>query len=109
MDRCQVPHRSINNASPGLRFCDSVVHRLVTDTTRAYCDRTQRWLRAVLSCGLCCDSVRYCAILCDTAGRSLMQSTNVQAVFACGASASVFISNPAMDIEDNFDCRRSGW
>jgi hypothetical protein len=33
----------------------------------------------------------------------------VQAVFACGASASVFISNPAMDIEDNFDCRRSGW
>jgi hypothetical protein len=60
MDRCQVPHRSINNASPGLRFCDSVVHRLVTDTTRAYWDRTQRWLRAVLSCGLCCDTVRYC-------------------------------------------------
>lgn len=68
MDRCQVPHRSINNASPGLRFCDSVVHRLVTDTTRAYWDRTQRWLRAVLSCGLCCDTVRYCAVL--PAGRS---------------------------------------
>ena len=38
-----------------------------------------------------------------------MRGANVQAVFVCGASASVFISYPAMDVESNFDCRRSRW